>query len=195
MSTFRVLVLVSVLYLTYQCTLAVQDNSAALKSRPADAVPPLLESVQPVPEALPEPDPGWVKRDFIDDASGKPASEVSVRSVNTHAFPFPYQGGTSMWLTVRKHPRWGREVYVSIDRGQLVCGYSDCNVIVRVHGKDARTATASRSGDSSSTVLFIRGHDRFTKDLLKADRLTIAATFYQQGERAFEFNVKGFQAP
>jgi hypothetical protein len=73
----------------------------------------------------------WEVATYQDDVSGKQAATLSVISENSVELDFPYAGGTVANITIRKHPRFGLDAIVAINKGQLNCGVSNCSVTVR----------------------------------------------------------------
>ena len=49
--------------------------------------------------------------------------------------------------------------------------------------------------DGSTDEMYFRGAEDLIERFLKAKRVLVAATFFQQGERVFEFNVSGLRWP
>lgn len=116
-------------------------------------------------------------------------------SKNQISFGSPYQGSQRATLLLRAHPRYGRDVMLSVEKGQFICGVGGCNVTVRFGGGKPQRYSASPPSDYSSTVLFIEGHDRFVANARKVEKLLIEAAFYQEGNRVFEFDVATLKWP
>lgn len=135
---------------------------------------------------------GWVY-DQREDKMGGTIYSADILSKNTVSFDFPYQGEQRATLGIRKHPRWGTSVMISIRRGQFVCRLSDCSLMVRFDERKATRFAASEPADGSSDLLFF---DRdISADIRKASVLRVEAVFYQEGARAFEFDVSGLVWP
>lgn len=118
---------------------------------------------------------------------------AQVNSLNEVNFDFPYRGAQRGTLTLRSHPKYGKDVILSIEKGQFLCGIDDCTVAVRFDDGKTQNYPAVGPADHSTTSLFIRGHDRFVAGAKKAKRVAIEANFYQSGTRVFEFDVTGLQ--
>lgn len=131
----------------------------------------------------------WSYAENEDNMSGKSVRRAYVSSLNTVNFKFPYEGTQRATLTIRKHPRWGTSVYVSIDKGQFVCGYDDCDVRVRFAKGSAQRMSASEPDDHSSNVLFISNTSSFIGQARKSEKVFVEANFYQEGSRVFEFDI------
>lgn len=116
-----------------------------------------------------------------------------VQSTNTVEFDFPYADPQHASLTLRTHPRHGKDVIFSIERGQFLCrSYEDCTILVRFDDQEAQNYSAIGAADSSTETIFIRNYPRFVSSMLKAKTVRIAAEIYQQGAPVFEFDVSGF---
>lgn len=117
-----------------------------------------------------------------------------VKSMNKLNFDFPYQGLQSATLQLRKHPKYGKDVIVSIDKGQFLCNsYRGCKVSVRFdNGKPIRY-NAVEPSDHSSTYIFIRNYNSFVTKAKKSKKIYIEAEFYREGNQVMEFNSEGLK--
>ena len=125
------------------------------------------------------------------DPMGGTIKMAYVLSLNQFSFGFPYQGTQRAKLTLRNHPRYGKDVILSIERGQFLCGISSCQLTVRFDDRPPQKYTAVEPADYSTTSLFIRNYSRFVRNLRRSKKLYIEAKFYQEGSRVFEFEVDG----
>ena len=125
-------------------------------------------------------------------AKGK-TYHASVKSTNTVNFAFPYSGDQHGTLTLRTHPRYGKDVIFSIEKGQIQCpSYSGCKVLVRFDDAQAVNYSAAGPEDNSSETVFIRDYSGFVAKMMKAKKVRISASIYQEGSPVFEFDVSGF---
>ncbi len=115
-------------------------------------------------------------------------------STNQLNFGFPYGGPQTGTLTVRTHPRYGKSAIVSVERGQIDCGYPTCSVMVRFDDGKAERYSMLKPDDHSSTSLFFQSTARFVEKLRKASRVRIEVTFYNQGAHTLDFAIQGFDA-
>jgi hypothetical protein len=129
-----------------------------------------------------------------EDSMGKgTAYFASVLSTNTVNFGFPYSGAQHGTLTLRTHPRYGKDVILSIERGQFLCpSYDGCTVLVRFGDSNAVRYSASSAADNSTETIFIRDYPSFVSHLARLTRVRISANVYQEGAPVFEFDVSGF---
>lgn len=125
--------------------------------------------------------------------TGAVSHSAAVQSENTLEFDFPYQGAQHAMLLVRRHPRFGRDVIFSIEKGQLLCtSYEGCTVLVRFDKGDPQSFSANPPADHSTESLFIQNYDRFVSKMRAAKTVRISPKVYQQGNVVFTFDVSGF---
>lgn len=163
-------------------------------SSPESNTPPQGESANIGSSVQPSlPGSQW-SYDRSVDAMGKgTVYHASVSSSNTVNFSFPYSGSQPATLTLRTHPRYGKDVIFSIEKGQILCqSYDDCVVLVRFDDGKAVDYSAIGAEDNSTETIFIRNYVRFMEKMLKAKRVRIAANIHQEGAPIFEFDVSKF---
>lgn len=116
-----------------------------------------------------------------------------VQSTNVVEFEFPYSDPQHASLALRNHPRHGKDVLFSIERGQILCrSYDECTILVRFDDNKAQSFSAVGASDNSTETIFIRNYDRFVQGMLKAKKIRISVEIYQQGSPVFEFDVSDF---
>lgn len=128
-----------------------------------------------------------------DAMTGKSARSARIESENTVNFGFPYQGEQHAGLTLRDHPKYGRDVILAIEKGQFLCpSWDGCEVMVRFDDGQPQDWRASPAADNDSTVIFIRNADGFLQRMRSAKVVRVQPRIYQEGEPIFEFRVGGF---
>lgn len=163
---------------------APSADSATQTAAAAAASEPPAEAPQP-------PRPDWTYFDQPDQITGKQIHFASVDASEKLDFNFPYSGGSTANLQIRKHPRYGTDVILSIDKGQFVCRVEGCSVMVRFDDGHATRYSANQPSDYSSTALFISPSSKFIASAKKAKRVVIEASFYQEGNRTIVFQIEG----
>jgi hypothetical protein len=126
-----------------------------------------------------------------DAMAGKPVKQALIESKNKFAFDFPYAGAQNGTLILRKHPRYGSDVILQIERGQFLCSYGGCSVTVRFDSRPAMQFSAAEPESNDSTTLFIQGYSRFLGELRRSKKVAIEAKFFQQAPVVMEFEVGG----
>lgn len=134
----------------------------------------------------------WIYSHDADEMGKGVTHFAMLESTNTVNFDFPYSGEQHGRLVLRLHPRHGKDVMLSVDKGQFNCRFDGCAVLVRFDDGEARKFTAVEPADNDSTVLFIEGFSRFYSSLKKAKRVRIEAEFYSEGLRTFDFDVSKY---
>lgn len=157
-----------------------------------DSTPSTPSPSASTPAAKPTPKT-WEYSNNTDKVSGKQATQASLLSDNRFQLDFPYQGGTVGELQVRKHPRYGKDIIFSVNKGQLLCSVSGCQVSVKVDGKPPYKVSATEPADHSSDTLFLGSYDKLLKDIKASKKVIIEVTFFQQGSKPFEFNTAGLK--
>ncbi len=135
----------------------------------------------------------WRYDEYKDKMGGGAVQRAYVRSINEIDLDFPYSGSQRAELTLRKHPRYGRDVIFEVKKGQVLCQFGGCSVLVRFDDRKAAKYRADWPADHDSTTLFIGNYKRFVSRAKKAKRIYIEVIFYQQGTRVFEFNSAGLK--
>lgn len=114
-----------------------------------------------------------------------------IESSNVINFGFPYAGDQRGTLTIRKHPSYGKDVILEIDKGQFLVGIDGCTVNVRFDDGKARPFSAVGPADHGTTSLFISNYTSFVSAAKKAKKIQMEAPFFQEGMRVFEFDSQG----
>jgi hypothetical protein len=124
-------------------------------------------------------------------AKGK-VKRARVLSENTFSFGFPYEGEQHAMLTIRNHPRYGKDVILQIEKGQIVCSTYSCPIAVVFDDGTPMRFEGNEPEDNSSETVFIPAYSTFMKRLGSAKTVRIGFTVFQQGSQVVEFKVKGF---
>lgn len=177
--------------------------SVATTPQAPAVAPPVVAAPAPAaaPVALPAPVPppaaaartSWRYSKEADPMSSETSYFATVVSTNEVEFGFPYGGSQNAYLTLRTHPRHGKDVIFRIERGQILCpSYEGCTVLVRFDEEPATKYSATGAADNSTETLFLQNYGRFAEKVLNSKRVRISAEIYQQGSPVFEFDVSGF---
>ena len=119
---------------------------------------------------------------------------ASVASENEVEFDFPYAGGSSLTMTVRKHPKYGEDVIFQISDGQFICGIYDCEGAISFDGK-AETLSVGPPEDHDRKTLFSKYPGGIIGKLKNSKNVVVELTFYQEGNRQFTFKTEGLVWP
>src|SRR4029450_6981661 len=100
---------------------------AANKPAMDSAMENLISADANVTSEVPVEEKGWGYDAIADEVRGGTIYRASIDSQNSTYFDFPYNGGSTLTLTIRKHPEYGTDVIFDISKGQFTCGIDDCS--------------------------------------------------------------------
>lgn len=133
----------------------------------------------------------WEYEHSVDKMTGKTQSFASIRSDNSLRLDFPYSGTNHGTAVVRRHPKYGLDVYIQIDKGQILCrSYQPCKISVRFGDGKPFTLTGSGSSDNDTTVVFVSPTKRFIDEAKKNKSFLVQVPLYRGGEQILEFSTK-----
>jgi hypothetical protein len=136
----------------------------------------------------------WSYSTSDDKVRGKTIYYASVDSENQVDFDFPYSGGSTLTMTVRKHPQYGQDVVFRISKGQFVCGVESCSGTINF-GRGSERISLTEPADYDSQSLFASNGPSIISKLKSADKVIVELPFYQEGNRQFTFETKGLSWP
>lgn len=136
---------------------------------------------------------GWQYDQSQDEMTDKMTYFASITSTNMVDFDFPYDGGSYLTLTIRKSPKYGLDVYISISNGQFIAGVEGEPVYIRFDKNKEFKVIGMMPDDDSSTTLFLSNPRRLIEDLKKSSTMKIQVEFYQSGNQVFDFDVSGLK--
>jgi hypothetical protein len=114
-----------------------------------------------------------------------------VQSTNSLHFDFPY-GEAFGQISVRQSPRFGFDIFLTIDNGQFVChSFTGGRIAVKFDDEPIRNYPCNDAADGSPTILFMGNERDFLNRLRRAQHVVIEADFYQAGRQQLRFDVAG----
>lgn len=137
----------------------------------------------------------WLYKTSKDDMRNLVTKFASTVSTNSVDFDFPYNGGSSLILTLRKK---GDEidVIVSVTKGQILCSVRGCEVAFKFDDKPVKSITMSEPDNHSSDTLFVQ-YDKTELEIISqlknSKKLIIEVPFYREGRKQFTFDVTNLE--
>ena len=161
-------------------------------SKETKTVPTTIDTVKKTIEA-PSEKQNWNVFEESDAMSGRKMYFTTTKSINKVDFEFPYDGGSTMTITIRNMGK-RNEVALSISKGQFMTSIGD-DYKIRVKFDNGKVVAYpyNSASNGSSKVIFPKWSSNFIKQLKKAKKLMIEAPFYDSGRKIFNFNVSGFK--
>ncbi|WP_349573141.1 zinc ribbon domain-containing protein [Azotobacter salinestris] len=156
-------------------------SSAQLSDSPSDL---------PAPSSPAQPFSKWERNEYRDAMTDETKTVLSLRSLNSAIFEFPYQkvGGSYLTLAFRKQKE-GLDAYIVVDKGQMLCGIRDCSFSLRVDDGAVQKWTGLRSSTHESDIMFIRDAEQLEKIVRKGGKIRIGIDFHRAGTKAFDFDI------
>lgn len=159
---------------------AVDDNLAVLDSN--------------VSETSATASGGWSYRTNEDKVRGGTSYFASTTSTNSIELDPPYEGGSTLEMTVRQSPAYGADILFILSSGQLLChSYDGCYATVRFDDGPPERVELNEPSDNSSDTVFVASARPFIEKLKKAKRAIVELEIYQAGRPQFEFQVAGLK--
>lgn len=157
---------------------------------------PVVETKKPglnAPVYDPPVDNDYIKWDYSESSdrmTGKTRKYAKIDCDDKINFDFPYNGGSTFALTIRKSGS-KNEILLSCDKCQFLHSYSGDNYVqVKFDNGSPESYSFVNASDGSSDVIFIESSKRFINKLKKSNHLLIRAEFYQ-ATKDIDFSVKG----
>jgi len=98
-------------------------------------------------------------------------------------------GGSPVRMVLRRHPKWGRSVYLVLDKGEFDCA-PGCKVSIRFDDQTARDFAATKSMQNRQ-ALFI-DDEATIRNMLDKIRVIMISTHVGGAPRTLRFEVGGF---
>ena len=116
---------------------------------------------------------------------------ATLRSDNYINQDFPYNGDTYAKITVRYMQKYGYDVIIEIDRGQIVgSDFNGTNVInVRFDDETPRKYYFNESADYKTEIVFLQNASTFMEKCKKAHKIKMEIPIYNYGNPVFTFTV------
>ncbi|PJG81976.1 hypothetical protein [Caviibacterium pharyngocola] len=136
----------------------------------------------------------WEYRETKDEMRETTNYFASILSSNKVEFSFPYQGGSHLYMTLRKHSELGNDVMFIISKGQFSCRINGCKISVKFDNNKVENYTMSEPDSGGSDTLFISSSQdikKFTDKLRKSKKVIVELPFYEHGKKQFTFDIEG----
>ncbi|HEY0062491.1 MAG TPA: hypothetical protein VGC21_10240 [Telluria sp.] len=172
-------------FFTYQCT---RVSSSPSPNPPASSSPTATAAASTTPSAA--AGPKWRYESYKDEMSSAVIKTATVLSNDSLNLEFPYSGKNMGSITIRRNPKT-LDVFVAVQKGQIVCGIQECTIKVRFDERKAMNFAATGPSDHSSDTLFLAPSSKFV-DLAKASKkIRVELNMFQAGTQVLVFDSAG----
>lgn len=133
--------------------------------------------------------PAWQYEKTVDQA-GHPVYKASIVSPTQLRFDFPYAGGSTATLTIRKRES-GTHVYIQVSNGQFNRSFQGGHARVRFDSRPPATYAFSAAENGSANVIFFDSEQALIGQLKASQKMTVDVEFAGQSKRQIEFRTAG----
>lgn len=131
----------------------------------------------------------WIYDTTFNAMDDSKTTIATIKAVNIEEFGFPYNGGSTFQLTLRKQGK-NTDVYLRVSKGQFMSAYTN-GIIVRFGDNKPIKFSYNEPADGSSDLIFINNESRFINELKKSNYIKIEVTFFNEGNRILQFFTEG----
>jgi hypothetical protein len=150
-------------------------------------------SASPSPESA-TPGSSWSYSQDVDQMRNATTYYAQVTSDNELEFDFPYNGGATGKIVVRKSPVHGTDVMLQMTKGQFICNsYSGDTIKAKFDNGPILRFGCGEPADATTGVLFIEGASKFIAALKSSKKVVLEAQFFQEGNRQLTFQTQGLE--
>lgn len=132
----------------------------------------------------------WTYSQQTDPMTDKETYYAKCTSINLLNFEFPYDGGSSLNITVRKMDG-ENEVMLILSSGQFNTVYDE-PVKIRFDDSPAHTYGYDESGSGRSDVIFLHSPQSIIEKLKTSNIVKIEAPYFHSGKQVANFIAKDF---
>ncbi len=135
----------------------------------------------------------WSLDKSVDPMTSATTKIATTTSADVFTLDSPYRGSQAPRLVIVESKKNGLNISVQIQRGQMICDYSLCTMLVRFDEEKPIKWRMAKAADHSSTLLFFENEKAFLAKIKKAKKLTVEMTFFQNGSKIAVFDTTGLE--
>lgn len=154
-----------------------------------EATPASSAKTEKMPEPKEETASNWKYSEQKDKMTDKAIYFAQCTSLNQLNFDFPYDGGSTLTILVRKSDG-KNEVILQLSKGQFNSPYNS-RVSIKFDDNGILKYEYSSAADGSSNYIFLSSANQIIQKLKTARLVKIEAPYFQGGRQVAEFNVEG----
>lgn len=126
------------------------------------------------------------------DKEGHTVFKAFIVSPTLLEFDFPYNGGSTATLTIRKRND-DTHVYIQVSKGQFNRSFQEGKARVRFDNTSPVTYSFSAAENGSANVIFFDSERELINRMKAARNMTVDVEFAGQGQRKIDFKLAGLQ--
>lgn len=147
------------------------------------------------PAAAKAPKSKWTYSERVDEMTDSKTYHARIEANEELNFSFPYNGGTKVWITLRKNSS-GTDILLSIpkNKGQFIpSAMGDRSILVRFDDKPAEKYSYTDPSDYSAETIFIKNANKFIENLKASQKTIIQCEFFNEGVQTIKFDTHGLE--
>ena len=133
----------------------------------------------------------WRYRETVDEMRGAKTRFAELTSENSVDLLFPYEGGSTTIICIRKNPDRTREALILTVNGQYDRDLSGYNFAMKIDSGRVSNWSANSAADGRANVMFVNNSVAFIAAVANAERVILELPFYNNGRHQFFFNAQG----
>lgn len=136
----------------------------------------------------------WEYSETADEMTNEKSRFAQLNSDNKAEFKFPYQGGSTFALILRRLENTKSEnVFLGVSKGQFIPNFGQNEVLrVKFDNEDAFELVYTNVENKSNIIMLDRS-GKFAQRLKTAKKLLIEAPFFNEDRFIIRFNVEGLE--
>ncbi len=133
----------------------------------------------------------WTYQEVVDKA-GDQVFKASITSPRLIEFDFPYAGGSTVTLTIRKRVS-GTNVYIEVSKGQFNRSFQGGAASIRFDSNPPVKHALLAAENGRANILFFDSEQTLINRIKAARNMTVELDFAGQGKRQIEFKTAGLR--
>lgn len=162
---------------------SVETTVTSRSTKPTEASPE-----QPTPKSGAAVQAGTWRYEKTMDQEGHTVYKASITSPALLEFGFPYAGGSTATLTIRKRDS-GTTVYLQMSKGQFNRSFQGGSARIRFDQNSPGTYSFSAAENGSANIIFFDAAEKLIDRIKQSQKMVIDVEFYAQGKRQIEFRT------
>ncbi len=140
-----------------------------------------------------EPKTSWQYTESTDKMDNKKSVYAVNLSPTKIDFEFPYDGGSTFTLTIRKTGA-DKNVILTVSKGQFIGNVmGERGVRIKFDQEKPVVYGFSESSDGRNDVIFIQNETKLIQKIKTAKMMVIEAEFFQEGRKQIDFDVSNLK--
>ncbi|MBD2751422.1 hypothetical protein [Spirosoma validum] len=180
---------------------ACSGNEKSTQNKAADSINTSVNTATRPVDALPDkPTPqngavagsnAWHYEKKV-DKEGRTVYKASIISPTLLEFDFPYNGGSTATMTIRKRET-DTHVYIQVSKGQFNRSFQEGKARVRFDGGPPMTYAFLAAENGSANIVFFNSEQTLINKMKAARNMVVDVEFAGQGKRQITFKTTGLK--